>query len=144
MARPTKRLRDPLSQAVIELRTTLGETQQAFAGRLGVAIATIARYETVRPPSGKALAQLQSLAAKEGRREIAEVFRRALVFELGQTADGRLGEVIFLIRSGIRRMYQPDKPNEANAHQYLERAICVIEEIISNGPIYPPEHEKLE
>lgn len=51
-----------LSKAVRDLRERLGESQQAFSNRLGIALNTIARYETTRDPSGQALEQLSDMA----------------------------------------------------------------------------------
>jgi transcriptional regulator with XRE-family HTH domain len=67
---------------VIDLRTALGETQQAFASRLRTAIATIARYETSRPPSGTALASLAVVAQEAGRGDLVLEFMRELGREL--------------------------------------------------------------
>src|SRR5271156_458013 len=83
MARPTARSRNPTSEAVVHLRQALGESQQQFANRNQTAITTIARYETSRPPKGKALAQFARLAEEAGRHDIASVFERALENELG-------------------------------------------------------------
>ena len=66
-----------------QLREALGETQQSLAYRLNTAIRTIARWETTQPPSGKTLVQLEALARKAGKAEIADVFREALRKELG-------------------------------------------------------------
>jgi transcriptional regulator with XRE-family HTH domain len=72
-----------VSRAVRELRKALQESQQAFAHRMKTAVRTIARYETVRPPRGKMLAQLEKIAVKAGCAELATVFRQALARELG-------------------------------------------------------------
>jgi len=53
-------------------------TQQAFADRLGLAIATVVRYEHNRAPRGKALARLENVASTNGFDEYAAVFRKAL------------------------------------------------------------------
>jgi transcriptional regulator with XRE-family HTH domain len=70
--------RKELIAAVGKLRKALGDTQQAFADRLGLAIATVIRYERNRAPRGKALARLENIAAANGFEEYAAVFRRAL------------------------------------------------------------------
>jgi len=72
-----------LSEAVRELRKHLGESQQAFSNRLGLSIATIVKYEAGREPTGKALAQLAHAAGEAGRHDLAYLFARALVRELG-------------------------------------------------------------
>jgi len=69
--------------AVRKLRMAMECTQQEFAHRLGLAIATVVRYEHNRPPRGKALAKLEQIAAAHGMEEYAAVFRRALGSELG-------------------------------------------------------------
>jgi transcriptional regulator with XRE-family HTH domain len=66
-----KEQKDPVSQAVRDLRTALGESQQAFAYRMKTAIRTVARYETVRPPKGKWLAEFYGMAAETGNQKLA-------------------------------------------------------------------------
>lgn len=82
MARPTTRKRDSVSLAVIKLRTALGDSQQQFAARLGVAITTIARWETQRPPGGKVLHALERLARTHKENDLAMAFSRALALEM--------------------------------------------------------------
>lgn len=78
-----ERQADPVAEAVRQLRTALGESQQAFAYRMKTAIRTIARYETVRPPKGKALAEFFRVAMETGNEEPAILFRNALTAEIG-------------------------------------------------------------
>jgi transcriptional regulator with XRE-family HTH domain len=63
-----------LSKAVCELRARLGLSQQAFSNALGVALNTIARYETSREPSGEALKQLGDLAMKKNHTDLGHFF----------------------------------------------------------------------
>jgi transcriptional regulator with XRE-family HTH domain len=72
-----------VSDAVRKLRKELGESQQQFAYRMKTAIRTVARYETVRPPKGKVLRQLEVLAIENNLHHLADVFRGALNQELG-------------------------------------------------------------
>jgi transcriptional regulator with XRE-family HTH domain len=81
MARPTNRERHPVSVAFITLRKHFGETQQEFAARLYVTKNTVARYETVRPPSGRLLYELIDLAKENGRNDLADVLASALPAE---------------------------------------------------------------
>jgi transcriptional regulator with XRE-family HTH domain len=76
--RPTERKRDVISQAVIDLRMALGQTQQEFAQSLGNAITTVARWETSRPPSGRVLQELSDFAFVNGLIPIAQIFVEAL------------------------------------------------------------------
>jgi transcriptional regulator with XRE-family HTH domain len=78
--------RHDVSLALIELREHLGETQPQFANRIGVAVTTIARYETQRPPRGQMLARLEQVARSEGHTKCANTFRFALEKELGSGA----------------------------------------------------------
>jgi transcriptional regulator with XRE-family HTH domain len=71
------------SEAVRELRTHLGESQQAFSNRLGLSIATIVKYEAGREPTGRALLQLAHAAREAGRHDLASIFMRTLVRSLG-------------------------------------------------------------
>lgn len=48
--------------AVKDLRAALGDTQQAFAHRLGLAISTVVRYELTRSPRGAELGRFYNLA----------------------------------------------------------------------------------
>ena len=57
---------EAVSLTIPKLRQALGESQQQFAQRLNMAIRTIARYETVRPPRALALVQLQRIAEAHG------------------------------------------------------------------------------
>ena len=77
MPRPSSRPKHPLSLALVELRSHLGETQQQFASRLGVAITTVARYETTNPPSGKVLERLAFISSENGLDELSTTFQRA-------------------------------------------------------------------
>ncbi len=82
MARPTTRKRTPVSERVVALRAALGYNQQQFAVMLGASITTVARWETSRPPSGKALVQLSRLAHDEGLFEFSWDFVNDLASEL--------------------------------------------------------------
>jgi transcriptional regulator with XRE-family HTH domain len=74
-----------VSAAIRALRTSLGESQQAFAWRMKTAIRTIARYETRRPPKGLMLASFLHLAVAAGQPDLAGVFRKALYEEIERT-----------------------------------------------------------
>jgi transcriptional regulator with XRE-family HTH domain len=76
-----------LTDVVKTLRLRLGDTQQRFATRLGLAIATVVRYETTRPPHGEALSRLYRLAVDNQLHDVAGMFRQALLAELGESSD---------------------------------------------------------
>ena len=66
-----------LTEAVKSLRLSLGESQQQFSNRLGIALGTVARYETKNPPKGPVLLTLADTARKAQRWDLARVFERA-------------------------------------------------------------------
>jgi transcriptional regulator with XRE-family HTH domain len=71
-----------ISQAIRELRQSLGLTQQEFAYRVPTAIRTVARWENNQPPHGKALVRLAQLAESQDLREIAAKLVSALQLEM--------------------------------------------------------------
>ena len=69
---------------VRQTRRAMGLTQSDFAIRLGKSLATVVRYETLRPPKGRTLVKLHEIAETAGLAEFAEVFKAALAQELGE------------------------------------------------------------
>jgi transcriptional regulator with XRE-family HTH domain len=69
-----KKTRGAASRAVIDLRNSLGKTQQEFAHALKCAISTVARWETKDPPKGDALFQLAEFAKKQGHTYLGQHF----------------------------------------------------------------------
>src|SRR5689334_6622015 len=78
--------RAELIGAVKAVREQLGDSQQAFAGRLRVAIRSVAHYEKDRPPRGRTLFQLARLAHDAGLSREEAIFRAAFRQELGGVA----------------------------------------------------------
>jgi transcriptional regulator with XRE-family HTH domain len=70
-------MQNTLTDATRRLRLALGDTQQQFAQRTGLAISTVVRYELSRPPHGKALAQFAVLAERNGLHDVARTFAYA-------------------------------------------------------------------
>jgi transcriptional regulator with XRE-family HTH domain len=68
---------------VRKMRSAMHLTQTDFANRLGKSLATVVRYERLRPPKGRTLVKLQELAETKGLSHFAEIFRAALAEELG-------------------------------------------------------------
>lgn len=73
-----KQRRD-VSDLVRKLRRCFGETQDDFARRLDVAVVTVARWETSRPPDGKALLKLANLARANSFDECAALLDQARI-----------------------------------------------------------------
>ena len=72
-----------INEAVRKLRLALGDTQQQFAQRLGLAISSVVRYELTSEPGPAVLVQLANLAAERDLPEVAEPLNRALLNDLG-------------------------------------------------------------
>ena len=76
-----------INEAVRALRHQLGDTQQSFAVRLGLAISTVVKYEASRTPRGAELTRFLELAIGQQRHDLAEVFARAMGDELNMKAE---------------------------------------------------------
>jgi transcriptional regulator with XRE-family HTH domain len=64
-----------ISEAVKELRKTLGESQQAFASRLGLYISSVAHYEGgQRSPDYRVTLKLYRAACEADRKDLAAFF----------------------------------------------------------------------
>jgi transcriptional regulator with XRE-family HTH domain len=87
---------DPVIKAVRVLRQHLGDSQQAFANRLGLSIRAIANYEKDRKPTGMALASLAREASKADRMDLVNTFMTKLMDELG------LQDIPFRLMSSYR------------------------------------------
>jgi len=129
-----QQVKNPVGQAVRELRTALGESQQAFAYRMKTAIRTIARYETVRPPKGRALAELQQVATDTGHQKLASIFKDALIAELGTAGHlAHLGGIAYVvvpvIRDEMARISSTLKDENTGQEVRIEQAIKALDAI---------------
>jgi transcriptional regulator with XRE-family HTH domain len=90
LARPTKTERSPLAETIRQIRTALGETQQAFAARLGQSVVSIAKYETTRArPRLAMLEKLAEIADSAGLKDYALEIKKEYVPALGWTPEER-------------------------------------------------------
>jgi transcriptional regulator with XRE-family HTH domain len=64
----------PVDDAVRKLRTAFGDSQEAFAKRLGTGVRTIARYESNQSPPTAVLAKLWRLAKNKRLDFVADAF----------------------------------------------------------------------
>lgn len=83
-ANPNDRKTPTVPQAVRQLRIKLGDTQQQFAQRLGLAISTVVRYESTRPPRAEVLSRLYKMALENELRDVAAMFNQAILGEVAQ------------------------------------------------------------
>lgn len=90
-----------IREAILALRQSLGDSQQAFATRLGISIRAVANYEKDRRPNFKSLTALENLAESEGFSELAVIFSDALREEI-HYRSGKVGRVLLhLVRSQV-------------------------------------------
>ena len=79
MPRPTSRKKAPIAKGIADLRQRLGETQASFSARLGVSLASIARWESTEfAPHYIMLNKLWLLAREHGHKDLMKVFRAQL------------------------------------------------------------------
>jgi|SRR5579884_574462 len=76
-------MQNSITDAVRRLRQELGDTQQSFAQRTGLAISTVVRYELSRPPRGDALKTFKELAEQHGFTDLARIFAYAMGTDIG-------------------------------------------------------------
>jgi transcriptional regulator with XRE-family HTH domain len=67
-----------MAQAISRFRQTLGDTQQQFANRTGLAMTSVARYETNSPPSQKVLDRFVKIAREADLPAFIEIFEKRL------------------------------------------------------------------
>jgi transcriptional regulator with XRE-family HTH domain len=115
-----------LTEAVKALRLALGDTQQEFATRLGIAISSAVRYESTRPPHGKMLGQLYRLALKNQHFAVASMFHQALIVELGAAASYKLGDAELEVLLALQHLRNETESREKIIRR-LEKALAVIE-----------------
>ena len=74
MARPASRRKTPIQKALIEMRRRLKHSQQSMSEFLGIAMQTIARWETSGEPGAPALVMLWNLAKTYKFDDLSAVF----------------------------------------------------------------------
>jgi DNA-binding transcriptional regulator YiaG len=145
--------RSPLSQAVVKLREHLNESQQKFATRLGVAMLTVARWETSAPPrSMEALTLLWKTAVDQDQREQVAIFQtemrkriRPQVAELGigffspQADPVALRELLDSI-SRLRLLAERPGGSTAELRQFIRVLGAKAEALKGSAQIF--EHSK--
>jgi transcriptional regulator with XRE-family HTH domain len=114
-----------LTETVKALRLTLGDTQQQFAQRMGMAISTVVRYESTRAPRGEALAKLYRVALENGLSHIAAMFQAVVIGELGEPANQRL---LLQTEGLLKELLKELEDEKPEASQKVEAAIKGIKE----------------
>jgi len=107
MARPTRIMKTPMAQAISRFRQALGDTQQQFAHRAGLAVTSIARYETNSPPSAKVLARFVDIARTSNLPSFTEIFEKRL-----PAAEEIEHQDFAVIKQLLTRMIEDLRPNQ--------------------------------
>src|SRR5262245_29508283 len=90
--------RPEMAQAIVEVRTSFGESQQKFSERLGVALATVGRWEIGdRHPGLRSLKELWHLASEQDLPHVGKIFADAFASGAGYQLSG--GEMGFRLRN---------------------------------------------
>jgi transcriptional regulator with XRE-family HTH domain len=92
-------------EAIRELRSRLGRTQQQFANDLGLAIRTIAHYESDRIPKPAQMVVFANLAAENNHMDLAAFLNDKVIQSLGMSARVSLKAAQY-----IREAIQEDMP----------------------------------
>src|SRR5215467_12028318 len=89
--------RSKMAAAIVQLRTSLGLSQQKFSERLDLSLPTIGRWECGdRSPSLRSLKELWHLAAEQDLPHAGKIFADAFAQGAGYQLTG--GEVGFRLR----------------------------------------------
>lgn len=73
-----------LRATIKELRDRLNLTQTALADLIGKSYPMLRKYEQEKAPMGEALAPFALVAIQHGQEDLAEIFRAALIEDLGK------------------------------------------------------------
>jgi transcriptional regulator with XRE-family HTH domain len=72
-----------VATSIKELRAQCGDSQQAFAARMGLSIRAIANYEKDRVPTLSVLAKLAQFARQADRQDLEGVFAESIANQIG-------------------------------------------------------------
>jgi transcriptional regulator with XRE-family HTH domain len=101
MSRPTTIERNSLAQAIRIFRSALGDNQRQFAARTGLALTSIARYETNAKPNPQVLERFAGIAREAKLLFFSEIFEGRLAPE-----DAELDQLQFsAIKCMLERLW---------------------------------------
>jgi transcriptional regulator with XRE-family HTH domain len=100
-------MKTPMAQAISRFRQSLGDTQQQFAQRVGLAVTSIARYETNSPPSAKVLARFVEVAQTANLPSFTEIFESRL-----PPAEEIEHQDFAVVKQLLTRMIEDLRPNQ--------------------------------
>ena len=151
-ANPNDRETPTVPQAVRQLRIKLGDTQQQFAQRLGLAISTVVRYESTRSPRAGVLSKLYKVAVENELHDVAGMFNQAIVGEVtrglatGQhplTDDERAAcSALVLMLRNSRHLPELSRPTQITLKNMTD-GFRRIEKRRKAGTMLFPAHEEV-
>jgi len=124
-----------INEAVRKLRLALGDTQQQFAQRLGLAISSVVRYELTSEPGPAVLVQLANLAAENNLPDVAGPLNKALLINLGvfpRNIASELEGKILLAKTTLAQIVDLSALQEKSVHRAgraLQEALALIEDL---------------
>lgn len=125
--------RSEMASAIVELRTSFGESQQKFSERLAVGLSTIGRWEIGdRQPALRSLKELWHLATEQDLPALAKIFADAFTLGAGyQLSAGPLGfdirKSISDIRADVSQLLP--EPLSAEGRERVARAMNMLWEV---------------
>jgi transcriptional regulator with XRE-family HTH domain len=115
MPKPSSIEKNEVARAIIQLRGSFQETQEAFARRVGVALNTVQRWELNDPPQRRYLKKLIEYAYDKDRRDLAAIFYIPFRKDIDPNEAGvhaqRIRETIRFIQ-GLHSSIPPPKDKE--------------------------------
>jgi DNA-binding XRE family transcriptional regulator len=87
-----------LTEAVKLLRSRMGETQQAFATKLGISIRGLVNYEKTREPPLPLLLKLAAVAREGDQEHLEDIFQSAFYKQISEAIRGH--RIALLIDAG--------------------------------------------
>lgn len=127
--------KDQMAATIRELRGRIQATQQAFAGRLGVSINSVARWETAdRMPSTAMVARCVRMAEAFGFSDLASRFRSVLESDIhdgmSDTDFARATLVQTLnVLSGLREAYSLGPQDELTIRNTAQQIAIAIQRL---------------
>lgn len=103
--------RNAISEAIWALRNSAGLSQHEFARRLGISVATLARYEKNWEPSIRSLTALAGFAHERGVPKIASIFENHIE-KVNRALSPSLAEALQPTPDRLREIQDPKNIDE--------------------------------
>jgi len=141
----------PINKAVRALRDELGDSQQAFATRLGLSIRAIVNYESSRTPNLKSLYHLVKLAKECNRHDLAKIFydrmkKDAPIFELTSGKIESIASNLYTVHRQLTDFFKKNgiDPKADEIRDILFKLALAIDAVTSMIQLPEPDAEPAE